>query len=567
MDLIPHFATPLWLFALIVAPGLWLTHALYGLPGVPGGRRPRQSALALTYGLAWVLLATWVLSPTWRSRPEIWHPPAVLLITDESPRYATLGARDSAQESQRAARAHYQALGFRVEDASFENAASGPIASPPNVQAVFLWSDGRGGLPQSALRAPRLFPVVPGLSTREVQGESAFVADGEREDGPGDLVVMWRALGVRAVNARAELRSGTKVLWRGILSHPIDGSPCELIRSRLPAVVGVEGLPEGANLLVLIRPEGQTDPVIAANDTVRLSLSASRQMSHTFVRPLSTLAERALMDALRDEPGARVAAQPVGALSARANGVIWVQESKTAAVRLLTEQAAMLKSPVIIYRLSENGEPQTKFTAFGPDARIERAAQASAFIPAGALRLADLGVTDGSAALRLEAPSAGVEPIAWALQDGRRGLLVWRNRATGTYGFMAPPLWTSRFQAGAAARAGGAALASAWVRGSSNWVRAHHAAPGERGAARAKTARPRGDFARLGADLETLAALAARHNGEVMRAGAQGPALPSGEVRERRARTTVLTPPFVTALVIAILLSALWAWRKRRQLD
>jgi hypothetical protein len=94
-----------------------------------------------------------------------------------------------------------------------------------------------------------------------------------------------------------------------------------------------------------------------------------------------------------------------------------------------------------------------------------------------------------------------------------------------------------------------------------------------RGALRVRTASD-AELARLGTDPHVLRGLAARSRGDIVGTIATDhgvdfawPALPGGQVRETRARVHRITPPVLTALLIALLLSVLWAARKRLRLD
>jgi len=573
VDALLHFAASPWLFALVAAPGLWLAHALYGLPGVPEGfGRPRGAGarrpiLALTYALAWLLLALWLVSPSLRLRSETWHPPAVLLVVDDGPGYAALGARDSALRAAEAARRHYEARGFKVVQASWvslRESARAPFASVPNLQAVLLWSDGR--TPPDSLPAftARVFPVVPTLATREVQGESAFVAVDE-DGGVGDrLVVRWRALGQR-VDARAEVRVDRRVVWNGALAHPAEVPP----GAEVTTSVTIPALPRATEVRLLVRPLRPDDNTLGRNDTLALYDAGSARVTQRLVRPLATLDERALADALREEPSfsvrtARADEVDAGLSAGGAGMVTWRRAGRA---------PHAVDGPLVVYRLAEQAEDGDY--GFSPDARVARAAGGEAFLPAGVVRLADLGVREGeaSASFALPGTRADREPLAWAEEGGRRGLLVWREKATGVIGAALPPLWSARFQAEGADRGATrrvrAEAASAWLRGVALWTLSlHRAARASRVDERDPV--PSRAYARAGIDREALVRLAARHDGALLTlSGAEDgwPRLPDGQVRERAVRALVFTPPAVTALALALLFAAVWAWRKRSRLD
>lgn len=545
----------LWVAILIAAAGLWLSWVAY----VRHGRR----WLAVFCATAWGLLALWALAPAWRSHPEIWHPPAVWLVTDEGASYAALGARAAGEASRRAARAHYEALGFRVVEAPW-NVPGRPVETPPNLQAVLLWSDGRfaadAAVGGEALPSAPVFPVSVPVETREVQGESAFVAPTEGPARALVLTVAWRALGAQATPARAELRQGAARVWSGELTHPLDIPPGARATSTVTLPVPLAALLENTDSAVtlIVRPARPEDNALVANDTVPVDMSRLHRARQAFVRPLTTLHERGLMDALRARGEFRVEAMPVARAAAmprgRAGSVIWVARARGAALA----GAADSNRAVIAYDV----HPGAAGTEFGPEARIGRDARAAAFLPAAALRLADLGLGAEDARWKLPSPDENVEALAWAEEGGRRGVLFGRDRARGTYVFAVPPLWDARFRADAARGEGG--LGPQWVRGAAAW--AGHASRIPSLASRGGETR---DVARLriGEDVEALGALAARSGGRVLRDEGSWPRLPDGQIREARTRVMSLAPPVPLAVLVIALFAGVWYGRKRLQLD
>lgn len=588
-----HFAASPWLFALVALPGVWLAHALYGLPGIPDGMgRPRGAAsrhplLGLTYALAWLLLALWVVSPSLRTRSETWHPPAVLLVVDDSPRYAALGARDSARRTMDSARTHYAARGFKVAETTLRAMRESKVAlasSVPNLQAVLLLSDGRTPPDSFPSFWTRVFPVLPALATREVQGESAFVAvdeEGDGGDGGGDdrLVVRWRALGQR-VDAKVEVLVANRIVWSGTLSHPVEIQPGAEVATN----VDIPALPRegGAKVRVVVRPLRTEDNTLTLNDTLAVHDGGSTRVTQRVVRPLATLDERGLVDALREEASFVVRTVRLDDVAAEtdtreAGAVTWFRAGR---------DRQGLEAPLVIYHLAQDGADEGK--GFSADARVTRAAGGEAFLPAGVVRLADLGVSDGGgeggasgvSTLVLSAPREGIEPLAWAEEGGRRGLLIWREKATGVVGVALPPLWSLRGNASAlsegtegAARSVTLSSSAAWLRGVALWSLAlHRAESGHGKPARTddSSSAPEHELKRVGYDREALARLAARHDGSVLmmtKAEPEWPQLPDGEVRERAARLVNITPPALTACLLALLFAAVWAWRKRTRLD
>jgi hypothetical protein len=587
------------------------------------------------------------------------------------------------------ARAHYEALGFRVVELGFAerviprgarrggkaggdagtltflsslrrymNAEAGRETGTglPNLQAVLLWSDGRfaeedvpGGWPA------RVYPVLAPVHSGEVQGEEAeadFAAPGGAL-----LTVAWRALGKGPEAARAatlEIRDGKNSLWKTETSIPASSGGSRVVaRFALPAALsGASADPSAWKLLV--RPAGPARNSLLQNDTVPIRVRGRNRPLHLFLRPLASLEERGLVDALRAPQESSGASDAFGvvavapeSLRVTRRDVVWV---RAAAWGRLSQGArgrvAEAGVPLIAYALPVTAAAQgSRGAVFDADARLAWRADGAEFLPAGAVRLADLGAE----ALWLQAPNSSVEALAWAEQDGRRGVLFGRARnADGPvrFEFVAPPLWRAGFSAGARGGSGeegkASATAARWTRGAGLWasllaqggrlrmsvpdplfagrafavsargakdegtlqltvpgmrVRAvstgaggmrfdvpglaagSHPASIGRGAAvlwsgvlRVADARA-AELARLGIDAEALDPLAVRSEGRVINSlgndfdNYEWPALSGGQARSSRARIVPLAPPFVSALVILALLSAVWAFRKRLRLD
>lgn len=547
----------LWSAVTSAAAGLWLSYALYIRAY---GRAERL--LALPYALAWLLIAAWMLAPTWRSLPETWHPPAVMVATDEGASYAALGAREAGIPARRAARTHYEALGFRVVEAW-----PGAIAeTPPNLQAVLLWSDGRfmvDNTARSLFPSVPVFPVSVAVETREVQGESAFVAPTE-DAARLALTVAWRAPGI-ATDARAELYRGGTLVWSGVLAHPASAPGARVTSEVALATDAAEVLEDtDGELMLIVRPARGTDNALADNDTVRVDASRLQRARQWFVRPLATLHERGLMDALRANPVFRVegvpasratapAVAPHGGARTIARDVVWVSRVRAASLTRAVDSTRA----VIVYDV----HPGAGNGTFGPDARIGRDVRLTAFLPAGALRLADLGLAAEDGPWKLPPPDEGVDVLAWAEEDGRRGVLFGRDRARGTYVFAVPPLWSARFRTGAYSAEG--AVSAEWVRGAATWASRADAAHSPSSSTTEASMNPRG---RIGEDVEALSLLAARSGGRVLQDTAW-PQLPGGQMREARARTIPLAPALPFALLVVALLAGTWYARKRLQVD
>ncbi len=584
----------LWLLPLFAAPGLWLTVRLYG--------RPRRLGLAFAYALAWILIGVLAVSPRWRFRSETWHAPLVVLAVDQSGSYAALGSQAIARASVRAARAHYEALGFTVRETAYPLGRD--VASFPNLQAVLAWTDGRDSSERRELPAPTpLFPVVVVPTQSEVQGE-LVVADSTM------LTVEWRVLGGRgktgALSPSAELVlvEGGAILWRTTLVPPAEAPIGERVTLQLtlPATLRARAAQaDPASWRALVRPEQGNR--FTENDTLALMVRGRNNPRRILIRPLATLEERGLADALRSSivteisSGAAEEALPAGdpvvtalevsalsgwlatASEARGAGawrtVIWVRagSSTLAAVWAAAKPAGV---PVIVYVPSDLANASNAANAqrggFSADARVVWRTEGAPFLPAGVLRLGDLGFGDARFAQNLHAPDPLLEALAYAEEDGRRGLLFWREKDNGVFGCALPPLWNTTFSSNFSK---GSGQATPWLQGISEWARRASEGTGaaQPSAAHAAVVTEFDELARLGNDLEVLRRLAVRGKGETINIVSNDidekiwPALPGGQIRARSTRMIPLAPPLLTALAIASLLAIVWALRKRLRLD
>jgi hypothetical protein len=614
------FSMRLWLLPLFVLPGLWLAVRLY-LRGPLGRSETHRLVPAVLYALGWLGIGLLALSPLWRWPSETWHPPLVALVVDESESYAALGARDSARRVMRDARAHYEALGFKVVETGFDPAKrNGPavVADFSNLQAVFVWTDGRFDAGATPWPAP-LFPVRVHLASGEVQGERAEVhltaigADGA-QPAPW-LTVEGRMAGSGApgsVTPQAEvvIQDGKKILWKTTWNLSEGGSdrsaPSRSLvsgdrvsaRFTLPRELA-QGDPSRWKVRVL--PARAAANVRVENDTVPVTVRGNRSPTRIVLRPLVSLEERGLLDALRnngdgesaegdeksddgESNAARaVEASALSAMELSQRMVVWVRADSKALTQA-TQATVKAKASIVVYERTRSGEN------FGPDARLGWRADGGAYLPAGALRLADLGATD-AAAMSLRQPDASIEALAWAEENGRRGVLFWRNRRDARFGFALPPLWRATFSAGASSLESARATADVsaqWARGASDWARAlgsrstvgsargndvnksstSSVSPNKSGS---ETQAP--ELSRLGSDVEALARLALSGNGNTINSYSNDidselwPVLPGGQTRAASTRIIALAPPFLTALLVAALFSIVWWMRKRLRLD
>ncbi len=502
----PVFSSAPWQFLALAAAGLGLTWMLYRRRSTPLRTGPRR-VLTVLSAVAWLGLAGLLAQPIWENTQVTYHPPTAVLAVDRSGSFAggtALGAEAAVRRSLAAVRGHYARLGFHIRELDFAETAApagggrhlgvlsdlGSLrryldsADIANLQGVFLWSDGRFNLDtesdlEASWPAP-VFPVAMAPASAEVQGERVEL-DWDTPDSGAVGTVAWRPAGRAAGKAELELKAGERVVWRETLPHPDVYTGAAVQREfHLPAAAARQAA-AAASLQALVRPERESDNVTAANDTVPL-LERGRAAGHFwFVRPLQSLEERGLIDALfatETMPVATLAPDSLAARSWNESDMLWVRAgaaAETAALRAAVAAAI----PAVVYTLPGTKAPGA--AVFSGDARVVWSEAATGILPAGVVRLADLGSGDWD----LATGDAAVTPIAWAEEHGRRGLLFAVDTAVDTAAETAvdgqaaapvfrladPPLWSVSFRDQPDPRV--ASLQRQWVAGVTEWIRRH----------------------------------------------------------------------------------------------
>ncbi len=583
------FSISPWFFLPVLAAGIWLAYRLYFDLRNPMSRRWRGIFIALTLFI-WILLAGLIVQPLWTASGAIYHPPAVVLAVDESPSYAagaTLHARDEVQKSVDEIRKSYQGKGFQVLEFGFgetvhpahTKANVGVQTSLvalhrhldslaiPNLQGVFLWTDGRSNRDTNvnlgAWPAP-VFPVSVRGRGSEIQGENVQADLSDRDSG-AEISVEWRAVGLKSSEASMEIRSGTRILWKGLLPVP-DSNSGEKLRHhfRLPARA-FQGA--GEEWAAWIRPENKGENTTVQNDTVGVHLTGAHHKRQIFVRPLQSLEERGLVDALfASDSLEAVAVSPESlALSIHGGDVLWARSQDAGRAVAAAKKSG---APVILYTMP--GVATGKVSSFTSAARVTWRSDADRFLPGGVLSLSDLGFSTAN----LPAEESSMEAIAWVEENGHRGLLVGRrkNAEHPVVEFTAPPLWSTEFHTGSDERI--RHLQQLWIQGVAGWMSFldHH-----NGASKSDSVfRDPMDveMARLGVDREQLSGLAMATRGSVLQ-GQNGleslstriPDLPAGQMREVPSQSRPVFPLLFCVLIAVIFLCAIWVFRKRLHLD
>ncbi len=337
----------------------------------------------------------------------------------------------------------------------------------PNLQAIVVATDGRfhgRRVPADAWPAP-VFPLHIVPASREVQGESVLVHQRPGETA-SDLEVRWRLAG----QAEREVGGGTvavleirdsagSLVAREPLSVPAATSPGTLVVSHFRRPWGLDA-PEKGGWIALLRPASPDANVLEANDTVVIVGQSGGRPRHLIAGPVVTLRERGLIDALTANDSMETEVIREGsASSVRTAAAVWVRAMSPHAASA-SAIAASLGVPLIRYMPGF-----AEGSLFGAGAGVSWRMEGTEYMPAAVLRAGDLAIDT----IRLPSPTAGIEPLAWAEQDGRMGLLFWRDTTSGTFGAFVPSLWEAAFRPDGGA---GVAGARAWIRGIARWTAA-----------------------------------------------------------------------------------------------
>lgn len=656
-----HLTGSPW-FLLLIPVGLWIlwgTNAGGSAPG-PAGR-----ILFALQALALVLLAFSLTGPELRRHQIRFHNPSILILRDQSASFHAggtlgLGGRYAGFQTQLAA-----AYGARKFDVRVADFASGELtslaaaadfadtAAIANLQAVFLFSDGRAVLDSGRSARSWRVPVYPVVfapdSIAEVQATSVSVDE-------SGLEAKWETVGRLEGDPRLRLlRGGKTVLDRKLPSAgPPDADGMRSFRFAWSPPPG------NGPLRAILEPARAAADFDPWNDTVPVAATGSAAAQRVFVlKPIRSLDERAMLDALRAQGNLNVtffAAGEAAASAPAAGDQVWVESGALADGKL----AAWLRTQagtVVIYARAEGtgsaqgtgqgardgiGLPEAPWPEFAPAAEIKPAKMASEAFPDEVVRLKSLSADP------LRAPAAPARG-AWVeiLEGGKRGMLMGRielGRGKRALFFCLPAIWKNVFDpqgdfaareniaayvraahalagqvenagrvslprrliaglpfdvdiempesaAGAAAfGVAGAGFAKEWIRSPANgndaqWTAKEIALPAGRYRAWQRSGtdtlwrdslavapREALELARLGFDAGSLADLASRSGGAVLRpAGSevtsQLPTLPAAQIRMDRTVATRLYNTLPLCLFVLAVLALSWTLRKKWDLD
>jgi hypothetical protein len=526
-----HLTGSPW-FLLLIPVGLWILWQANSSGG--GGGAGSGKAGRILFGLqalALLLMALSMAGPELRRHHVRFHNPAILILRDQSASFragATLGLGSRYADFQRRLGEAYTARGFEVRVADFA-AAAWPVsgfphasrppaqaagdptslsaaaafadsAAIPNLQAVFLFSDGRAVLDSGRSASAWRVPVYPVMfspdSIAEAQPLSVTLD-------PGGVEAKWEPVGRLQGDPRFRLLQGSRVLLNRTLPASAladaDGARSFRFPWAQPAGAGTSG-PSGplGPLRAVLQPASAASDFDPWNDTLAVGQAGTAGVGRVFVlKPVRSLDERGMLDALRSEGNLEITFFAAGNAPYPATAPadqIWLEAGETADAKLLAWLRRQPGKVVLYARSGEDGFAYPAAAArtpslpglaegawpgFSAAAEIKPAKIAADVFPDEVVRLKSLSPDP------IRAPSAPAATAtaggAWVeiKEGGKRGMLMGRvelGQGKRAFFFCLPAIWGGLFdpQGDFAARENIGA-----------YVRAAHALAGlEEGAAR-----------------------------------------------------------------------------------
>ena len=489
-----HLTSSPW-FLLLIPPGLWVLWRQYSGPA--GSRRSGR----LLFGLqaaALILLAVSLTAPELRRHHVEFHNPAVLILRDQSGSFrggAELGLGGGYAAFARTLTDTYTARKFDVRVADFaatawpvsgfghadrsapagEGAQLTSLAAPadfadsaaiPNLQGVFLFSDGVANLDSG--RAPRtwrvpIYPVMlPADSIAEIQPVRVSI---DLEGGPkGTVEATWKPVGRAGEDPTLRILKGKRTLFtRKLPASGTDGQSA--VRAfRFPWTPDKSDLIGREALAASLSPSSPGADFDPWNDTVAVAFAQGRAGKRVFLlRPVRSLDEKGLFGALQAKDGVRLAyfsAEEAGSLALTPADQVWAEAGTVASQPRLAAWLRTMSAKAVIYARAGidglaygdrapgsnpkvTGLPEGSWTSFTPAAEVKAAKAAADAFPDEVVRLKAL---TASPLLAPPSPAAG----AWVeiREGGKHGLLLGRidlGEGKRALFFCLPAIWGSLF--------------------------------------------------------------------------------------------------------------------------
>ena len=487
-----HFSGSPW-FLLLLAPGLFILWRQYrGGAGARG--RGQGMVLMLLQAAALLLLVASLMGPEWVRRHAEFHNPSVMILRDRSGSFqagAYLGLGEEYTRLEEAIAAEYRSRRFDVMVADFNERAwpvsgfpgkssdavepggaasgtSGPDAPPTslaaladfvdsaggqNLQAAFLFSDGRANLDSG--KASRTWPVpvypivLPVKKVSEIQPDRVGFSSPEGNGDPGGLEVAWSPVGPVSAGPTVRILKGDKTLYTGEL--PLSDAQGDF---RVATLTWRPGAGQGKmeDLRAVVVPAGGRGNFDPYNDTLAVSAWGGRgERRILVVKPLRSLDEKGMMDLFNALDDARVELMSVEEIMARplsAKDQVWVEAgvlSRGGLLKTLRETSAKVVAYARPGALpADIAGVKVKRVEFSPGAETRAARAAADVFPDGVVRLKSIA----SRSLAAPASEPPWREAAVLSEGGRRGILMgWFPLGPGKEAFFLalPPMWDLLF--------------------------------------------------------------------------------------------------------------------------
>lgn len=487
-----NFSGSPW-FLLLLVPGLFILWRQYRGDG-PGRGGGRGRVLMLLQLSALLLLVVSLTEPEWVRRHAEFHNPSVLILRDRSGSFqsgAYLGLGEAYGKAEEAVAETYRSRRFDVLIADFNEkawpvsgfkgkaadgkgmeasaqAADAPLtslaaladfldsAAGPNLQAAFLFSDGRANLDSG--KASRNWPVpvypvvLPVSAVSEVQPERVSWASMSGEGEPDGLEVAWAPVGPVAAGPALRILRGGKAVFAAELPLAGDQADRDLRISKVPWKPPA-GLGRLEALRAVVQPAGGRGNFDPFNDTLAVTAAGSRGERRLLVlKPLRSLDEKGMMDLFNDWDEARIemiGAEELPGKPLTAKDQVWVEAGALAARGGLLKALRETQAKVVVYARpgglpAEIAGIKVKRQEFSPGAEVRSTRSSADVFPDGVVRLKSIG----SRSLEAPASEGPWREAAVLTEGGRRGLLMgWFPLGPGKEAFFLslPPLWTLLF--------------------------------------------------------------------------------------------------------------------------
>ncbi|MDQ3000930.1 MAG: hypothetical protein M3Y08_06680 [Fibrobacterota bacterium] len=488
-----HFTGNLW-FLLLIPPGLWILWRQYrGLSGAEGARaifpRPARLLFALQ-ALALILLAVSLTAPELRRHKVEFHNPTILILRDQSSSFqagAYLGLGSRYLDFAKTLAETYGARKFDIRIVDFSESAwpvagfkGGPNPAPrrdavsltslaaladfvdsatvPNLQAAFLFSDGRSNLDSGRASRTWRIPLYPVLfepdSVAEVQPERvSMTLHPEIPGGRADMEVDWSPVGKAGGGATLRLLKGSKV----VLTRKLEPNYATM-KSRFSWNPEKSVSESREPIRAVVQPLDPSDNFDPFNDTLNVLFPQGRvERTIRVFRPVRSLDEKGMLGILQAWEGTRVSffgMEDLGRLTPAAKDQIWVEAGALASHAMLQTWLQSIPAKAVVYsRPGRDGSVSGRnaqvaglgglsWKTFAPVAEIKPGKTAAEVFPDEAVRLKDIS------AASMEAPETGNGTLVEIREGGKRGMFMGRvplGQGKRAFFFCLPAIWASIF--------------------------------------------------------------------------------------------------------------------------